>query len=128
MKFCDNRIHNSLKLGNEPLCYFCGEILMERKKVVEDILMERKKVLVQCCDDQDLRIDDGVNVCFSCGFACFYNHVSKRPEFHTRLYRIRRKLVCQSKYPIEYVLNDICYDNRVGLTHNQRDQIHEVFI
>ena len=124
---CNIYIHDDLKSMNELMCPFCDEILMERKKVVDEILMERKKVIVQCCDEQDLRIVDGMNLCFHCGLVCFCNYVSKYVDFHTQKYKIRRKSRYDRKYHIENVLNDIYFDNRVELTRNQMDRIYKVF-
>ena len=43
------------------------------------------------------------------------------------MYKIRRKSVYHRKYHIETVLNNICFKNRIDLTHDQMDRIYRVF-
>ena len=43
------------------------------------------------------------------------------------MYKIRRKSIYQRKYYIESVLNNIYFETRIDLTHDQRNRIYRVF-
>ena len=43
------------------------------------------------------------------------------------MYKILRKAVYNRKYYIENVVNSICLEHRVDLTHDQRERIFRVF-
>lgn len=114
---CNYQIHESLKNMEEFTCPFCGQILVESDKVVE-----------LCCGEQDIENVNGMNVCLNCGSVHGYVYVDEYIDFYENMYRIRRKSIYHRKYHIENVLNSICFDNRVELTHDQRDRIYKVFV
>ena len=112
---CDSDFHSELKIIGESSCPFCCELLKECDKLVD-----------QCCDKQDILEDAYSTVCQNCGSQS-YKYVSNYIDFYENMYKIRRKSIYQRKYHVETVLNNMCFKNRIDLTHDQRDRIYRVF-
>ena len=114
---CNSQIHEELMNIEESTCPFCDQLLVEGDKVAES-----------CCSEQDMEHNDGIKVCLNCGSVHGYDNVYEYIDFYENIYRIHRKSVYHRKYHIENALNSICYDQRVELTHDQRDRIYKVFV
>ena len=114
---CNSQIHDELKNIGESTCPFCEQLLVEGEKVIE-----------LCCSDQDLEHNNGMKICLNCGSVHGYDNVNEYIDFYENIHRIHQKSVYHRKYHIENVLNSICYEKRVDLTHNQRDRIYKVFV
>ena len=113
---CNSQIHDELKNMDESTCPFCCQLLVKIKSTP-----------TQCCIDQNILEDDYSTVCQNCGSQS-YKYVSNYIDFYENMYKIRRKSIYQRKYHIENVMNDICFKNRIDLTHDQRDRIYKIFI
>ena len=48
-------------------------------------------------------------------------------DFYENMYKIRRRSVYHRKYHIESVLNNIYFETRIDLTHDQRKKIYKTF-
>ena len=114
---CNSQIHDELNNIGESVCPFCDQLLEEGEKVIEP-----------CCFDQNIGNKNGMNVCVNCGLVYGYDNVNEYIDFYENIYRIHRKSMYHRKYHIENVLNTICYEKSVELTHNQRDRIYKVFV
>ena len=114
---CNSRIHDELKNIEESACPFCNQLLVEGDKVAES-----------CCSDQDIENNNGMNVCVNCGLVHSCDDAAGYIDFYENIHRIHRKSVYHRKYHIENVLNSICCEKRVELTHDQRDCICKVFV
>jgi len=114
---CNSKSHDELNNMEESTCPFCDRLLVEVDEVVES-----------CCGEQDMENVNGMNVCINCGLVHGYDYVTEYFNFYENMHRIRRKSVYHRNYHIDNVINDISFKNNIYLTHNQRDQIHEVFI
>lgn len=115
--YCNAEIHDEMISNGETNCPFCDKLLAETEKVNK-----------QCCDKQDIENVNGMNTCVSCGLVHGYDYVAEYINFYDCMYKIRKKSVYNRKYHIENVLNNICCENRVELTNNQRDWIYKVFV
>ena len=113
---CNSVIHDELKSMEESTCPFCDLLLVEVDKAFK-----------LCCSEQDIRNENGMNVCINCGLVYGYNYVPEYVDFYANMYRIRRKSVYHRKYHIENVLNSILCENDIQLTYNQREKIYEIF-
>ena len=114
---CISQIHNEFMDIGESICPFCDQLLEEGEKVFD-----------LCCNDQDLEHNNGMKICLNCGSVHGYDNVNEYIDFYENIYRIHQKSVYHRKYHIENVLNSICYEKRVELTHDQRDRIYKVFV
>ena len=65
-----------------------------------------------------------MNTCVNCGSVLGYVFVDKFIDIYENMYKIRKKSVYCRKYYIENVMNSISFE----LTHEQINQIHEVFV
>ena len=70
---------------------------------------------------------NGMNACLNCGSVHGYDYADEYIDFYENMHRIRRKSVYHRKYHIENMLNNICFENRIDLTHDQRKRIFRVF-
>ena len=113
---CNSEIHDELKILKEPICPFCDNILIEGDKMVEP-----------CCSEPNVGNKNGMNVCLHCGLVHGCEYVIGYLDFYENMYKIRRKSIYHRKYHIEAVLNNICFKNRIDLTHDQRERIFRVF-
>ena len=113
---CNSQIHDELKNMDESVCPFCNQLLIEGNKDDEP-----------CFSKQDMANKNGMNVCLNCGLVHGCDYVIGYIDFYENMYKIRRKSVYHRKYHIENVLNDICFENRIDLTHDQRERIFRVF-
>ena len=120
---CNTDIHDELSDSGEISCPFCDQNLGSNDKP-KDCLVANEL----CCSDQYIEHNNGMNVCLNCGLVHGYNNVTEYIDYYENIYRIHRKSVYHRRYHIENVLNDICFNQRVELTHNQRDQIYKVFV
>ena len=100
----------------EYTCPYCDQLLLKDDKVSES-----------CCSTPDMSNENGINVCINCGLVHGYDNVNEYIDFYENMYRIRRKSVYNRKYHIENVMNDICFENRIDLSHDQRMRIFRVF-
>ena len=100
----------------ESTCPYCDQLLVEGDKEAE-----------LCCSEPDMANKNGMNVCLNCGLVHGYEYSLEYLDFYENMYKIRRKSIYQRKYHIENVLNNICFKNRIDLTHVQRDRIYRVF-
>ena len=114
---CDTNIHNDLINMEESMCPYCDQLL----------ITESNNEAIPCCEDQYIVNNDNVNICLKCGSVHGYDDISEFIDFYDNIYKIRRKSVYHRKYHIENILNDLLVDQRVELTHNQRDRIYKVF-
>ena len=114
---CNSEIHDDLKNMGESTCPFCDRLLVEFHKVVES-----------CCGEQDTETENGMNICVNCGLVHGYDYVTEYFNFYDNIHRIRRKSVYNRKYHIQNVLDSISFENNVCLTHEQREQIHKLFV
>ena len=101
---------------NVSECPFCDKILCALDNINEP-----------CCSKQDIANKDRMNVCLNCGLVHGYEYGIEYIDFYENMYKIRRKSIYQRKYHIETVMNDICFENRIDLTYDQRDRIYRVF-
>ena len=101
---------------DESVCPFCNQLLIEGNKDAEP-----------CCIGQEMANKSGMNLCLNCGLVHDCGYVSEFTDYYANLHRIRRKSIYQRKYHIETVMNNICFKNRIDLTHDQRDRIYRVF-
>ena len=113
---CDSQIHDELKNMEESTCPYCDQLLVEGDKVAES-----------CCSEPDMANKNGMNVCLHCGLVHGCDYATEYLDFYENMYKIRRKSVYNRKYHIENVVNSICLEHRVNLTHYQRDRIYRVF-
>ena len=113
---CNSQIHDELKNMEESTCPFCDQLLVEGDKVAES-----------CCIEQEMANKSGMNVCLNCGLVHGYEYGIEYLDFYENMYKIRRKSIYQRKYHIETVMNNICFENRIDLTHYQRERIFRVF-
>ena len=113
---CNTEIHHELRIIEESICPFCEKLLIEGDKVAD-----------LCCGDQYIEHVNGTNVCLKCGSVHGYDDISEFIDFYDNIYKIRRKSVYHRKYHIENILNSLLINQRVELTHNQRDRIYKVF-
>ena len=113
---CNSQIHNDLIKMDESGCPFCDNILIEGDKMVEP-----------CCSEPNVGNKNGMNVCLHCGLVHCCEYVIGYLDFYENMYKIRRKSIYQRKYHIETVMNNICFENRIDLTHDQRERIFRVF-
>ena len=114
---CNSQIHDDLKNIEESTRPFCNQLLVEGDKVAES-----------CCSEQYIEHNNGLKVCLNCGSVHGYDNVNEYIDFYENIHRIHQKSVYHRKYHIENVLNSICYEKRVELTHDQRDRIYKVFV
>ena len=114
---CNSQIHDELKNIGESTCPFCFQLLVECDNVTEP-----------CCFYQNMGNKNGMNVCLSCGSVHSCHYANEYLDFYENIHRIHQKSVYHRKYHIENVLNSICYEKRVQLTHDQRDRIYKVFV
>ena len=110
---CNSQIHDELKNMEESTCPFCDQLLVEGDKEADS-----------CCSVHDVENYNGMNVCLNCGLVHGYAYVNDYIDFYENMHRIHRKSIYQRKYHIE----NVCFRNRVELTHDQRDRIHKVFV
>ena len=114
---CNSQIHDELKNMDESTCPFCDQQIVEGDKVAE-----------LCCTEPDMANKNGMNVCLNCGSVHGYEYGIEYLDFYENMYKIRRKSIYQRKYHIEAVMNNICFKNRIDLTHDQMDRIYSVFV
>ena len=114
---CNSEIHDDLKNMGESTCPFCDRLLVEFHKVVKP-----------CCGEQDTETENGMNICVNCGLVHGYDYVTEYFNFYDNIHRIRRKSVYNRKYHIQNVLDSISFENNVCLTHEQREQLHKLFV
>ena len=114
---CNSQIHDALKNMMEPMCPFCGQLLVEVNKAAE-----------LCCGEEDIEIINGMNTRINCGLVHSCDYVMEYFNFYENLHRIRRKSVYHRKYHIQNVFDSISFKNDVCLTHKQREQIHKLFV
>ena len=112
---CNSQIHDELKKMEDSTCQFCYKVLVKIKSTQ-----------THCCDKHDILEDAYMKVCQNCGTQS-YKYTSNYIDFYENMYKIRRKSVYNRKYHIENVVNSICLEHRVDLTHVQRDRIYRVF-
>ena len=113
---CNSQIHDELKNMEESTCPYCDQLLVEVDKVAES-----------CCIGQEMANKNGMNLCLNCGIVHGYEYAIEYLDFYENMYKIRRKSIYQRKYHIETVMNNICFKNRIDLTHDQSDRIYRVF-
>ena len=113
---CNSQIHDELKNMEESTCPFCDQLLVEGDKVAES-----------CCSEPNMANKNGMNVCLNCGSVYSYDYVNEYIDFYENMHRIRRKSIYHRKYHIESVMNNIYFETRIDLTHDQRDRIYRVF-
>ena len=113
---CDSEIHNDLINMEDFTCPFCCQILVKGDKVDDS-----------CCNKPNMMNEKGMNVCLNCGLIHGYEYTSNYIDFYQNMYRIRRKSVYHRKYHIENMLNNIYFETRIDLTHDQRERIFRVF-
>ena len=114
---CDSEIHNDLINMEEFTCPFCCQLLVKIKSTP-----------TQCCSDHDIQSINGIMVCIQCGSVEASKIVSEFTDYYANLYRIRRKSIYQRKYHVESVLTDICYENKMNLSYDQRRKIYKAFV
>ena len=114
---CNSQIHVELKNMEESTCPYCDQLLVEGDKVAES-----------CCSEPNMTNKNGMNVCLNCGLVHGCEYAIEYLDYYANLHRIRRKSIYQRKYHIETVMNNICFKNRIDLTHDQRDRIFRVFV
>ena len=112
---CNSQIHNELKNMGESICPYCEHLLYAGDNFVD-----------HCCDKHNILEDAYMKVCQNCGTQS-YKYTSNYIDFYENMYKIRRKSVYNRKYHIENVVNNICFENRIDLTHDQRERIFGVF-
>ena len=110
-------IHNDLINMGESVCPYCDQIL----------ITESNNEAIPCCEDQYIVNNGNVNICLKCGSVHSYNNEPEFIDFYENVYKIRRKSVYIRKYHIENIMNDLLINQRVELTHNQRDRIYKEF-
>ena len=113
---CNSQIHDELKNMDESTCPFCCQLLVKIKSTP-----------TQCCSEPNVGNKNGMNVCLHCGLVHGCEYVIGYIDFYENMYKIRRKSIYQRKYHIETVMNNICFENRIDLTHDQRERIFRVF-
>ena len=114
---CDVGIHDQFIKLEQSICPFCDELLIEGVKITVNI----------CCDKQNIENVNSFNTCLNCGLVHGYNTTDNEYiDFHTNIYKIRKKSVYNRFYYIENVLNKLCL-NGVELTNKQRGQIYKIF-
>ena len=113
---CNSDLHNEFINMNEGICPFCNQLLIEGNKDDES-----------CCSGPNLCNKNGLNICVNCGIVHSCVYASEFINFYENMYKIRRKSIYQRKYHIENVMNDICFENSIDLTHDQRERIFKVF-
>ena len=114
---CNLQIHYELKNMEESACPYCDQLLVKGDKVAE-----------LCCSEPDMANKYGMNVCLNCGLVYGYEYAIEYLDFYENMYKIRRKSIYQGKYHIETVMNNICFKNRIDLTHDQMHRIYKIFI
>ena len=114
---CNTEIHDDLINMGESMCLYCDQIL----------ITESNNEAIPCCEDQYIVNNDNVNICLKCGSVHGYNNEPEFIDFYENVYKIRRKSVYIRKYHIENIMNDLLINQRVVLTHDQRDRIYKVF-
>ena len=113
---CDSNIHDELINLEQSICPFCDQLLMRGDNGSEP-----------CCVKQCIENLNGIRTCIHCGstHSCVFD--IGYHDFYENIHRIHQKSVYHRKYHIENTLNNICIQNRVELTHDQRDRIYKVF-
>ena len=114
---CNSQIHDELKSMEECTCPFCDRLLVEVYEAVES-----------CCSEQNMETVNGMNTCINCGLVHGYDYVREYLDFYNNMYKIRKKSVYHRNYHIDYVLDNISYENNIQLTYHQREKIYKVFI
>ena len=113
---CNDEIHCDLINMEEFTCPFCCQILVKIKSTP-----------THCCSEQNIANKNGMYVCLNCGSVYDFDYVDDYIDFYENMYKIRRKSIYQRKYYVETVLNNMCFKNRIDLTHDQRDRVYRVF-
>ena len=113
---CNKQIHSELMTMNVSECPFCDQLLVKGDKVVES-----------CCLKPNISNKNGIYTCISCGLVHGYVNVNEYIDFYENMYKIRRRSVYHRKYHIESVLNNIYFETRIDLTHDERERIFRVF-
>ena len=113
---CDSNIHDELINLEQSTCPFCDQLLVEGDKAT-----------MLCCSEQNIEHDNGMKVCVNCGSVYGYDNATEYIDYYENIYKIHRKSVYHRKYHIENILNGLLVDQRVELTHDQRDLIYKVF-
>ena len=114
---CNSQIQNDLIKMDESVCPFCNQLLIEGNKDAEP-----------CCIGQEMANKSGMNLCLNCGIVHTCDYANEYIDFYENIYRIRRKSVYHRLYHVEKILNNLCFENGIVLTHDQRDRIYKIFI
>ena len=112
---CKN-IHQELVDLEEVTCPFCNEVIGEHTIIKET-----------CCSEQIVENHGNMNVCIKCGSVQGYKYVNEYIDFYENKHKIRRKSVYQRKYHIEKIINNLCQNNGIQISHKDRDKIFKIF-
>ena len=114
----NSEIHDSLKESGDISCPFCDKILDCNKKPKDDL----------CCDNQDIIMTDGMQVCRSCGVVQGYNFVKEYVNFYDNRHKFIRKSVYHREYHINNILLNIEEKYNIEVSCYQKNKIDLVFI
>ena len=115
--YCNSDIHDYLK-ESEVVCPFCDEKIEDSNKKPKDD---------ECCDNQ-VRNEDGMQVCRSCGVVQGYNYAKEYVDFYENRHRFIRKSVYNRKYHVNNNILKIQEKYGIELSNSQKNKIDSIYV
>ena len=116
---CNPEIHNELKESGDIVCPFCDQKLEDSNEKPKDD---------ECCDNQDVINENGMQVCRSCGVVQGYNYVKEYVNFYDNRHRFVRKSAYQRKYHINNNLLKIQEKFDIEISNCQKHKIDAIYV
>ena len=117
--YCNKELHDELKESGDIVCPFCDEKIKDSNKITKDD---------ECCDNQDVINENGMQVCRSCGVVQGYNYAKEYVDFYENRHRFIRKSVYHREYHINNLLLKIEEKYNIEISHHQKCKIERVFV
>ena len=116
--YCNSDIHDYLK-ESEVVCPFCDEKIEDSNKKPKDD---------ECCDNQEVINEDGMQVCRSCGVVQGYNYAKEYVDFYENRHRFIRKSVYNRKYHVNNNILKIQEKYGIELSNSQKNKIDSIYV
>ena len=113
---CDKDIHDELIILDQCYCPYCNKLLIEGDKSTD-----------LCCNEQNIENLNGINTCKTCGIVHGCSFDKEYTDFHTNLFKIRKKSIYIRFYHLENILNKMCLDYGINLINEERSKIYRIF-
>ena len=81
-----------------------------------------------CCPQQNLKDISGQVTCINCGQVVYEDFKTEYIDFHTNLYKIYKKTVCNRKYHLSHTLDKIILQCKVPISCSNSFKIHKIFV